>query len=180
MTLIFALLLLLSLFAIGRDGRVLPAHGACGALCVALTWHGGVAVAAVVMLLGGNMLAWWGLSRLAPYSAASRGAFSVVALAAVGGMLLALLLFLAASPGLSVSMAGAVVLIGLCATVVPAPLAQFTGLFCALNGLIVLAGALGNGMLLLAGFVSWAALATLGYWLLPRLTWLRADANDEI
>ncbi|GEK99585.1 hypothetical protein [Acidomonas methanolica] len=181
MTMLFGLFFLLALASIGRDGRVLPVQGVLAAGCVAVAARGDVAIAAALAALATNGAAWAGLRRLAPHEPGGRGLPQPALIGILGGMVLVLLLLLAlAAPSdLPVLMAAGVVLLGLCGAAQPAPLVQFVGLLGAVNGLIVLAGVLGNGMLLLAALLVWAALGVLGVWLLPRLAWLRVDLPDE-
>jgi len=179
MTILFGILLLLSLFAIGRDGRVLPAHGICAAICVAVMGRGGPALTALLLLISLNLLAWLGLRRFAPYQPDDvSGVVSVrlrAAMAVVGAMALVLLTALSAMPGLPILLCSAVVLAGLCGAAMSVPLLQCVGLLCALNGLILLGGGTGNWMLIGAAAILWSGLAVLGFWLLPRLAWLRAE-----
>lgn len=180
MTVVFGLLLLVSCLAIGRDGRVLPLHGFCTALCIAFCGQGPVAVAALVVALAGSLSAWFGLRRLAPERMDGTGVLSPVVMAAAGGMALVFLLALSAIPGLPVMFAAGVVLIGLCGAALSVPLLQFAAMFCSVDGLFLLAGCVQSGLLLVAAMIVWGSLAVLGLWLLPRLAWLRTEAAEDV
>ena len=180
MTVLFGFLLLVSCLAIGRDGRVLPLHGFCTALCIAFCGQGPVAVAALVAALGGSLSAWMGLRRFAPERMDGTGVLSPVVMAAAGGMVLVFLLALSAVPGLPVLFAAAVVLIGLCGAALSVPLLQFAAMFCGVDGLFLLAGCVQSGLLLAAAVIVWGSLAVLGVWLLPRLAWLRTETPDDV
>lgn len=94
--------------------------------------------------------------------------------AAIGLMLLTAL---AAIPGLPVLICIGIVLSGLCAAALPAPLLQLVGLLCALNGLLLLGGYSQSWPLVLGTTLVWTGLLALGGWLMPKLAWLRTEGS---
>lgn len=177
MTFIFGMAILVAIFSMGRDGRMLPPQGLAAALGVAAGAHGWVALGAIIVLLTGNIAAWAGLRRFAPVERGHRGVATALTVAA--GLSLMALLSLAAAPGLPLLVGVGLVIFGLCGASQSVPLLQFVGMMSAVNGLFFVAGVMESAWLLGAAVIAWAALALLGLWLMPRLAWHRADPLVE-
>ncbi|GBQ09480.1 hypothetical protein [Swaminathania salitolerans] len=184
MIVLLGLTLLVALAAIGRDARILPLHGTCGAASVSLIGHGPPALAVLVLLPVLNGIGWILLGRHASWQSGDlrerRRIRQAATIATAAAILLTLLTALAATPGLPVLICIGLVLAGLCAAALPAPLLQLVGLLCMLNGLLLLGGYCQSWPLVLAALLVWLGLIALSSWLIPRLAWLRQEDPGNV
>ncbi|MBS1089132.1 hypothetical protein [Gluconobacter wancherniae] len=165
----FALLLLLALAALGRDGRGLPLYGVACAFTGATVCGGLLALLTSVALISLNIVAWIGLRRFAPHTPERSSVLPVM-----GTIVLLLTLALSgASLGLTTALGAGIVLAGLCGAAFGPPLVQFVGLLMASDGLIVMACVMQSWALFATALAFWGVLAALGCVLLPRLAWRR-------
>lgn len=179
MTILFGTMLLISLAAIGRDGRVLPLHGLWAGACAATGSDDPVALSACFLLPFLNVAAW---ALLRPYviyrldeTHERRLGRQASALAASAAILLVFLVALAATPRLPLLFCIGTVMAGLCSTALRHPLQQCVGLICTLNGLILLGGVTLNASLVLASAALSLGLMMRARKLMPRLAWLKVE-----